>query len=46
VAREKLGDLHLNMCYTVQNNNYNNISKYIMGCCMLTLARALKQMGI
>jgi hypothetical protein len=31
VAREKVGELLLNMCATFQNNSYNNILKYIVG---------------
>jgi hypothetical protein len=45
VAREKVGDLHLNMCSTFQSNNYNNISKCVMGYHMFTPTRASKQMG-
>jgi hypothetical protein len=30
VAREKVGDLPLNMCSTFQSNNYDNISKRIL----------------
>ncbi len=46
VAREKVGDLPLNMCSIFQNNSCNNISKCIMNYYMFTLARALKQMSI
>jgi hypothetical protein len=46
VAREKVGNLPLNMCYTFENNNCNNISKCIMGYYTFTPTRALKQMGI
>ncbi len=45
VMREKVRDLPLNMCFTLQDNSCNNILKCTMGCCMLTLARALKQIG-
>jgi hypothetical protein len=45
VAREKVGDLHLNMCSTFQNNSHNNIPKCIMGYCTFIHAWALKQMG-
>jgi hypothetical protein len=31
VAKEKVGELPLNMCATFQNNSYNNILKYIVG---------------
>jgi hypothetical protein len=31
VTREKVGELPLNMCSTLQNNSYNDILKYIMG---------------
>jgi hypothetical protein len=33
VAKEKVGDLLLNMCSTFQINNYDNILKCIMGYC-------------
>ncbi len=45
VAKEKVGDLLLNMCSSLQNNSYYNISKCIVGCYMLILVGALKQMG-
>ncbi len=45
VAREKVGDLFLNMCSTIQNNSYDNIPKCIMGCYTFTLVGASKQMG-
>jgi uncharacterized hydantoinase/oxoprolinase family protein len=45
VVREKVGDLLLNMCFTFQSNNCNNISKCVMGYCMIIPAGALKQMG-
>ncbi len=46
IAREKVGNLLLNMCSTLQSNSYDSILKCIMGCCVFILARALKQMGI
>jgi hypothetical protein len=39
VTRENVGDLSLNMCFTLQSNNSNNISKCVVGCYMLTLAQ-------
>jgi hypothetical protein len=45
VAREKVGDLLLNMCSTLQNNNSNNIPKCIMGYYTFIPTGALKQMG-
>ncbi len=45
MAREKEGDLPLNMCSILQNNSYNNIMKCVVGCCMFIIAWALKQMG-
>jgi len=45
VAREKVGNLLLNMCSIFQNNSYNNIPKCIVGCHMLILVGASKQMG-
>jgi hypothetical protein len=45
VVREKVGDLLLNMCFTFQNNNCNNISKCIVSYCTFTLVRASKKMG-
>jgi hypothetical protein len=45
VVKEKVGDLPLNMCSTLQNNNYNSISKCVMGCYAFILERAPKQMG-
>jgi hypothetical protein len=36
VAREKVGDLFMNMCSILQSNSYNNILKCIMGYCLLT----------
>jgi hypothetical protein len=45
VAREKVGNLPLNMCSTFQNNSHDNISKCIMGYCTFTSIGALKQMG-
>jgi hypothetical protein len=46
VAKENVGNLLLNMCSTYQNNSCDNILKCIMGCCMLTLTRASKQMNV
>jgi hypothetical protein len=45
VAREKVGDLLLNMCSTFQNNSYNNITKCIVGYYTFIPTWALKQMG-
>jgi len=45
VAREKVGNLLLNMCFSFLNNSFNNIPKFVMKCCTLTPIRALKQMG-
>jgi hypothetical protein len=45
VAREKVGDLPLNMCSTFQNNSCDSIPKHIVGCYTFTLAGAPKQMG-
>jgi hypothetical protein len=42
VAREKVGDLLLNMHSTLQNNSCNNISKCTVGCYTLALIRALR----
>jgi hypothetical protein len=44
VARQKVGDLLLNMCSTFQNNSCNRILKCVVGYYMLTPIRALKQM--
>jgi len=44
VAREKVGDLPLDMCSTLQNNSYDNISKCIMGYYMFIPTRAPNQM--
>jgi hypothetical protein len=46
VMKEKMEKVLLNMCSTLQSNSYDNIVKYIEGCCMLTPTKALKQMGI
>ncbi len=45
VAKEKVGDLPLNMCSTFQNNSCNNIQKCVVDCYMFILAWAPKQMG-
>jgi hypothetical protein len=45
VAREKVRDLPLNMCFALQNNSYNSILKSIVNCCTLTHTRASKQMN-
>ncbi len=45
VAKEEVGNLLLNMYFVIQNNNCNNISKCVMGCCMFIITKALKQMG-
>jgi hypothetical protein len=44
-VKENVGDLPLNMCFTLQNNNYNSIPKCIMGCSTFTFARAPQKMG-
>ncbi len=44
VMKEKVGDLPLNTCSTFQNNSYDNMSKCIMGYCILTPVATLKQM--
>jgi len=46
VMREKVEELILNMCYTLQNNSCDNIAKCIKGYYMVTPTWALKQMGI
>jgi hypothetical protein len=45
VVKEKVGDLHLNMCSTFQNNSCNNIPKCILSYCMFIPPWAPKQMG-
>ncbi len=45
VAGGKVEDFPLNMCSTLQSNNYNNIPKCVVDCCTLTPIRAPKQMG-
>ncbi len=45
VVRKKVKDLFLNMCFVFQNNNYNNISKCVVGCYTLIPIRAPKQTG-
>ncbi len=45
VAREKVGNLLLNMCYTFQNNSCDSIPKCIVGCCTFIATGAPKQMG-
>jgi hypothetical protein len=45
VAREKVGDLPLNICSIIQSNNYDNIPKCIVGYYTFILARPPKQMG-
>jgi hypothetical protein len=46
VAREKVGDLPLNMCSILQINSYDNIPNCIVGYCMFIPVWAPKQMGI
>jgi hypothetical protein len=41
VAKERVGDLHLNMCSTLQSNSCDNIPKCVMGYCMLIFARSV-----
>jgi hypothetical protein len=45
VAREKVGDLLLNMCSIPPSNSYESIVKCIMGYYMFIPAKAPKQMG-
>jgi hypothetical protein len=45
VVKEKVGDLPLNMCSTLQSNSCDNILKCIVCCHTLIPIRALKQMG-
>jgi hypothetical protein len=45
VGKEKVEDLPLNMCFTFQSNNYDNILKCVVGCYTLVPTGALKQMG-
>ncbi len=45
VAKEKVGDFLLNMCFVLQSNGCNNILKCVVGCYLFTPTRALKQMG-
>jgi len=45
VVKEKVRDLRLNMCFVLQSNSYNSISKCVMGCYTFTPTGALKQMG-
>jgi hypothetical protein len=45
VAREKVGDLSLNMCFIFQSNNCNNILKCVIGYYMFTLARGTEANG-
>jgi hypothetical protein len=42
VAKEKVGDLLLNMCSTFQKNRCENILKYMIGCCTFILAKPPK----
>jgi hypothetical protein len=42
VAKEKVGDLLLNMCSTLQNNSYKSILKYMMGYYTFTPAKTPK----
>jgi len=44
VAKEKVRDLLLNMCSILQNNNYDNVLKCIVGCFTFIPVRASKQM--
>ncbi len=43
VAREKVKDLLLNMCFALQNNSCNNIVKCVVGCCTFIPIGASKQ---
>ncbi len=45
VAKEKVGDLPLNMCSIFQNNNWNNILKCVVGYCTFTPAKGTKANG-
>jgi hypothetical protein len=44
VVKEKVGNFHLNMCSTIQNNNCDNTLKCIMRFCTFIPIRAPKQM--
>ncbi len=44
MAHEKVRYLPLNMCFTFQNNNYNNILKCVVHYCTLTPIGPPKQM--
>jgi uncharacterized protein (UPF0297 family) len=45
VVKEKVGNLLVNMCSTLQSNSYNNIPKRIVGYYMFIPTRAPKKMG-
>jgi hypothetical protein len=45
VVKEKVGDLPLNMCSTLQNNSYDSISNCIMSYYTIIPIRASKQMS-
>jgi hypothetical protein len=46
VAKEKGGNLPLNMCSAFQNNSCNNIPKCVVGYYTFIPIKALKQIGI
>jgi hypothetical protein len=41
MAKEKVGNLFLYVSSIFQHNIYNDILKHIMGCSVLTLAKAM-----
>jgi len=45
VVKEKVGDLPLNMCSTLQNNSCNNIPKCVVGYYTFTPIGTSKQMN-
>jgi hypothetical protein len=45
VAREKVGDFPPNMCSIFQNNSCDNISKCVMGYCMLIPTKGIETNG-
>jgi hypothetical protein len=46
VAKEKVGNLLLNMCSILQSNNFDSVFKCNVGCYTFTPIGASKQMGI
>jgi hypothetical protein len=45
VAKEKVGDLLVNMCSTLQSNSYDSTPKRIVGYFMFIPTKAPKKMG-